>query len=127
MIAKDKATAWYLLNIPKPGELDSKVEATLEYVKRFSEPDEEGEWVVFAYEIVSGSAGQFTVSQFIEELTGAEGIHDKWDIDERMSAFDTLSRYLADEFNKHTKLRGKFYVGHNEADGSLGVFYAVKA
>jgi hypothetical protein len=127
MIAKDKAVAWYLLNIPKPGELDDKVTATLEYVKRFSEPDEEGEWVVFAYEMVSGAAGQFTVSEFIEALTGAEGIHDKWDIDERMSAFDTLSRYLADEFNKHTKLRGTFYIGHNEADGSLGVFYSVKA
>lgn len=129
MKATELAMKWYLLNIPKPNELDDKVTATLEYVKRFNEPDEEGDWVVFAYEIIDGHHGQFTVRMFLDEVTndGKEHFMDMEDLDDIMGAFDTVSQELAKEFNRNSKLPGTFYIGHNEADGSLGVFYSVKA
>lgn len=126
MTTTNLVNKWYQENI-NAAALDKKVEATLEYVKRFNEPDEEGDWVVFAYEVVSGAHGIHTVPLFLNEMAG-EGL---WtadnDSDELLGEFDEVSHMLAEAFNANTDLPGTFYVGHNEADGSLGVFYSVKA
>lgn len=124
---KEKSMAWYLKNIPNPAEMDTKITATLEYVKRFNEPDEEGDWVVFAYEVVGGQHGQYTVRMFLNEIENTEQWMNVEDLDVLMEAFDEVSTELAKVFSKHTSLPGTFYVGNNEADGSLGVFYSVKA
>jgi len=117
---------WYQNNID-PKALDKKVEATLEYIKRFRDPDEDNEWVVFAHELVDGHHGQYTVRMFLDAIEGTERWMDVGDMNEIMGTFDESGTSLAKEFKKHSKLPGNFYVGHNEADGSLGVFYHVRA
>jgi hypothetical protein len=121
------AHEWYLVNV-KPEELDKKVKATLEYVKRFNEP-EDGEWVVWAHEITSGAHGQYTVRIFLDEVLnqGNEKYMNEDDLDVIMGTYDEVSSKLADDFNHATSLPGTFYLGHNEADGSLGVFYTERA
>lgn len=130
--AREKEMAVWFSGI-NMDEVDNKAQATVDYVKRFMEP-EDGNWTVFAYEIASGAHGQFTVRVFLDEVIAHgketymsdEFSHEDY-TDVIMERFDEASRYVADLFNTKTNLPGKYYVGHNEADGSLGVFYSVKA
>lgn len=130
----EQTQQWFQDNINMK-ELDKKIEATLEYVKRFNSPDDNGEWNVWAYEFVDGHHGVYTIRLFLDEiLNGGSNNHDtgsKWldskDQDEILSTFDGVSTQLADLFNANTSLPGTFWIGHNENDGSLGVTYSIKA
>ncbi len=110
-------------------EIDKKAQATVDYVKRFMKPDEDNEWTVFAHEIASGAHGQFTTRVFLDTVMndGEEVFMTIEDQDILMGVFDSASTLVSDYFNHKTTLPGRYYVGHNEADGSLGVFYSVKA
>jgi hypothetical protein len=126
---KEQAQKWYKENIQNPAELDKKIKATLEYLKRFNEP-EQGDWVVFAYETTSGSHGQYTIRTFLDEVLSPAQINRYMlleDMDDILGTYDALSDVMARLFQEHSKLSGKFYMGTNEADGSLGVFYYEKA
>lgn len=117
-----KVREWYLLNV-KPEELDKNVKATLDYVKRFNEP-EDGEWVLWAREITSGNYGQFITSAFLDDVLNNGNSEQLEPVDDEMiDLYDDVCMMLAKEFNRGSKLVGAFYIGQHEADGSLGVFY----
>jgi hypothetical protein len=117
---------WYKKNI-EPAELDHKIQASLTYVKRFTEP-EGNKWTIWAYEVVSGDKGKDGVRVFLDKIIhqGQEhymkqkGAPTSKEVKED---FKEVSRLLAARFNEFTKLGGRFKVDKNKADGSLGVMY----
>ncbi len=125
-----KVHEWYLLNV-NPGELDKKIKATIDYLKRVNDPEDE-RITVWAFEIVSGSHGQYTVRVFLDEVLnqGHEkymNVEDSEDhTNELMRLYDEVSGLVAKEFQRGSKLVGEFYIGHHEADGSLGVYYSIR-
>lgn len=124
---------WYTGHIA-PKELDKKVTATIDYVARFNTP-ENGKWRIWAHEITTGAHGSNTMGVFLIEVLDimpfgqdSEEFDELCkDLDQLVSLFDDVSESLAKEFNRHTDLIGKFTVEVNEADGSIGAFYTVKA
>lgn len=121
-----KVLEWYLVNVNSE-ELDNKIKATVDYLKRINDPEDE-RFTVWAFEIVSGAHGQYTLRVFLDEVLN-QG-HEKYmhveDMDELMSLYDEVSVLVGKEFAKGSKLLGEFYVGHHEADGSLGVYYSIR-
>lgn len=124
-----KVMGWYTGNIDPEGT-DKKVQATLDYLRRLDGAGEDG-YTVWAHEIISGKHEVYTTRMFLDEvLCNGIAVYMKMELtdaveDELMMRFDAATKELAFLFNRNSKLPGQFYVGNNEADGSLGVFYAV--
>lgn len=130
------ARAWYLKNVEPTSELDKKVQATLDYVKRL-QPDDE-EYTIWAYELVNSRHGQFAPRLFISMiLNGMESevlgkfdevtdsnVLEKFDlVEEVYDLAEELGNYVAACFNHYSKMPGVYHFGTHEADGSLGVYY----
>lgn len=126
-----KVLGWYRQHI-KPEALDQKVEATLDYIRRIEDGDEG--YTVWAHELVSGKHGVYTTRIFLDdilchgiEVYMAMDAEDEDNQDIIMAQYSATSKELARVFRQFSKLPGEFYVGSNEADGSLGIFYEVSA
>jgi hypothetical protein len=63
---------------------------------------------------------------FLDDVLETDQYMNEEDQDEVMETFDEVSHELSRLFNGNSKLHGTFWIGHHEADGSLGVTYSVR-
>lgn len=125
---KKKVKAWF--NVAVDIEYtDKNIQATVDYIKRFMEPDENGNWTIFGFEVVDGSHGLLTIEVFLDTIlhNGEEKFVNEADVDIITRTFEEVHTEVSRLFNKATSLPGEYYVGTNEANGSLGFYYSVKA
>lgn len=125
---KKKVKSWF--NVAVDIEYtDKNIQATVDYIKRFMEPDENGNWTIFGFEVVDGSHGLLTIEVFLDTIlhNGEEKFVNEADVDIITRTFEEVHTEVSRLFNKATSLPGEYYVGTNEANGSLGFYYSVKA
>lgn len=124
-------TNWYKENIGrKEGQkaLDAKSRGLIEWLREDGEePNEDGLYTCWAMEITSGAHGQYTSEVFNKEITGTSPSIDKDDLERAIEKMDIIFEELANRLNQYTQLPGEYYLGHHEADGSIGILYREKA
>ncbi len=115
---------WYKANVNQE-EIDRKVMATLDYVKRSR--SETKHFTIFAYEIVKPHHKKIESRRILLDkiLCQGEPYYTKEQnsikYNEVMKDYQVVKRLVTEQFNKHSKLTDRYYVDFNVADGSLGL------